>query len=316
MIGTQHLLLGVTGQYLYLDTPRPMSAAPTAVAVFELDMDDTGATEAATTGVATLPDANDVTDAAVDVQADPKSIPVADVTGFVAGRRYQIIGGGYSETFELEAVDAAGVLYTRHPLRNDYATGAVIAGKLRAAIAVSDSWVADRANLSTNGNPNPRYRVRWNVGLTEPTETVVLYTNFDLVAYAPLALVGPLDVEDAFPGWLDMLGPDQQRTQGRALITQGQREVRFMLHGKGLAERAIRNAEVHAEIVIAETIRQTIRDQVLRGAAGDDGRLDVAKNGVDAAIAHLVASPGLALDQAGGGGATTIRGRQAPITRR
>lgn len=307
-IATQNILFGVTGQYFYLDAPRPITAIA-SVTVYRADGPDEGATEAATTGAAALPDASTTTAAAVDIQADPKRIEVDDVAGFEPDRRYQITGGGYTETFELEAIDATdSVLVARHPLGNSYAAGAAVDGSLRAAIAVAPSWAADRTRVTPNENPNGGYRVRWEVTLADPTETAVLYTNASLVRYVAAALVNPLDVEAAFPGWLDMLGPDQRRTQGRALIAQAQREVRGLLAGKGLAERALRNAETHAELVIAETIRQTIRDQILRGGA-DDGRMAMAKVGVDEVLARLVDAPGLPLDRAGGGGATTQVGR-------
>lgn len=313
-ISTQEIVFGVASQSLVLEVDRPLTSI-TSVYVYEMDADDTSSAEAATTGAAAVDSASEaITVAAGPSQTDPRKLTMASTAGFVAGRRYLISGGGLSESFEIDGTPSGTVIYTRTPLWNDYAIGATIAGTLRATIAVSDSWAADASNLSAALNPNARYRVRWTVIHSDTSETVVHLRNLDLVRYGANPTVTPLDVDNAFPGWLDGLSRDHQKSRGRVLIAEALRSVRLDLYRHGIADQALRNAEVFAELVIARTIHATIKDSVLRGGE-DGGRLDVAMKDYEARIAGLVESPVLAVDTEGGGAAST-GGRAAPLWRR
>lgn len=164
-------------------------------------------------------------------------------------------------------------------------------------------------------DPNARYRVRWVVVHADTGETADHLRNLDLVRYSARPTVSPIDVNDAYPGWLDGLDADDRASRGRYMIAEAVKEVRFRLYGEGIADQALRNAEVFADLVKAQAFYQAIEDQILRGA-NDGGRLDLAKAKVDAVFARLVKSPTLALDEYGGGAATTTTGRAMPMWRR
>lgn len=314
-MSTQELIFGVTGQSLVLTVERPLTSV-TSVSVYELDADDTSTAEVATTGSAAVDTATEtITVAAGPAQTDARKLTMASTTGFVAGRRYLISGGGLSETFEVDGTPSATVIYTRTPIWNDYAIGATIAGTLRATIDVDSTWVADLNNLSSNANPNARYRVRWVVVHSDTSEPAVHLRNLDLVRYPAVPAVGPLDVDNAFPGWLDSLPPDHQKSRGRVLIEQATDGVRFRLYGGGIADQALRNAEAFAGLVKAQTVVETIEDRGLRGA-DVAGPLKIAKDRVDAMFARLVETPVLAVDTTGGGAATTKTGRAERLLRR
>ena len=307
---TQEVIFGVTGQSLVLTVDRPLTSV-TSVAVCEFDADDTSTAEAATTGSAAVDTATEtITVAAGLSQTDPRKLTVASSTGFVAGRRYLISGGGYSETFEVDGTPSATVIYARTPLWNDYAIGATIAGTLRATISVLDAWAADVNNLSPAANPNARYRERWEVVHSDTGETAVYLRNLDLVRYGAIPQVAGLDVDNAFPGWLDSLPVDHQKSRGRVLIEQATEGVRFRLYGLGVADQALRNAEVFAGLVKAQAVVEGIEANGLRGADVANA-LTIAKGRVDALFARLVETPVLALDTTGAGGA--VKDTRAPL---
>lgn len=316
---TQELLLGVTSQVLVIESPRPLASVP-SVKLYELDADDTSAEESAVSGAATVDTASTTTSAAAGADHDdPTLVPVASASGFVIDRRYSITGDGAAEVFDLVRVDGTN-LYARHPLVNSYATGATVKGNLRATIAVDDAWAADSDNLSRNDNPNARYRYRAAVTYATDVEgsaaaSDVLYGNVDLVRYGSAPLVSPLDIEEALPGWLDGLGPDDRVTQGRRLIAEAADLVRDDLAGKGIAVRSLRSAEVHRRLVVARAVYHRIETNAIRGGASPD-QVEIAKLAYDRQIAALVQAPVLAQDKSGGGAATTITGRSMPLTRR
>lgn len=312
MSSTQEILLGVSGQSLVLTVDRPLTSV-TSVAVYEMGADDTAQAEVATTGSAAVDTATEtITVAAGPAQTDPRKLTVASSTGFVAGRRYLISGGGLSEIFEVDGTPSSTIIYARHPLWNDYAIGATIAGTLRATIGVLDAWAALVGNLSPAFNPNPRYRVKWTVVHADTSETVVHLRNLDLVRYGAVPQVSGLDVDNASPGWLDSLPADHQKSRGRLLIEQAVEGVRFRLYGAGLADQALRNAEVFSGLVKAQAIVEGIEANGLRGA-DVTGPLAIAKSRVDAMFARLVETPVLALDTSGQGAASTTAGRPLPL---
>ena len=199
-VATQEILLGVTGQTLVLTVDRPLTSV-TSVSVYELGGDDTSTAEAATTGSAAVDTATEATTAAAGAsQTDPTKMTVASTAGFVAGRRYLISKSGVSEPFELERVDSNAALYARHPLGNDYASGATVDGTLRATISVDNTWAADATNLSAALNPNPRYRVRWVVVHSDTSDTVAHLRNLDLVRYGAVPTVLGLDADEVAIG--------------------------------------------------------------------------------------------------------------------
>lgn len=310
---TQEILFGVTGQYLVLEVDRPLTSI-TSAAVWALSDDDTSTAETATTGSAAVDTATEATTAAAGSdQTDPRKLTVASSAGFVVGRRYYVSKAGLSEAFELARVDTDAALYARHPLVNAYASGATINGTLRATIAVDSTWVADLSNLTPTADPNPGYRVRWVVVYADTGETAVEFRNFDLVRYPSSPPVGPLDVDREFPGWIDQLPPDYRSSQGRPLIEEATRVVKMRLYRGGIADQALRNREAHAALVSAQAVCGMLEARALRGADVAQA-LDVAQKRVERMFASLIDSPRAALDLAGGGAATTTKGRGASLS--
>lgn len=321
-IATQEILFGVTGQTIVLTTDRPMTSV-TSVAVYQLASADDSTAEQATTGSASVDSATEATTAAAGrSQADPTKLTVASTTGFAVGRRGLIGKAGVSEIFEIERIDTDAAIYTRHPLGNDYASGATLDMTIRASIAVSNTWAADPGKVSFGAfrvallspsafNPNPRYRVKWTVVHSDTGETVVHVRNVDLVRYAAVPSVSPIDIDDAYPGWLDSLPPDHQKSRGKPLIAEAQRQVKIDLYREGIADQALRNAEVFAALVIAKTQVVTLAANVKAGA--DPRPFEQAEAEYKTMIASLVESPVLALDMTGTGAAlsNTSRGSRA-----
>lgn len=312
---TQELLFGVTGQSFILDAPEPVSSVNT-VSVFEIYADDTTEAEQATTGAASrLISAASTNAAAGPSQGDQTRIPVASVTNMIPGRRYSLasgVGAGEWEVFELASYET-GYLYARHPLVNDYASGSIVAD-LRWSISASSTWVADVNNISSNATPNARYRVEWDVELATG-ERRIYETNADLVRHASTVPVTPIDVVAAYGGWLDLLGPDDRKTQGRRLIVEAARLLKFDLFRRGIADQATRNTEVRAALIIARTIYLSLEEQARAGAVALD-QVEAARLQYDSMLKGLADTPVLALDKTGGGGATTTTGRSMSLWRR
>lgn len=307
---TQEVMFGATGQTLVLDYPEELSSI-VSVTVYEADGDDTATAIAATSGSPAFASSGDTTRAVCGAsQDDPTRIPVNSYAGFVAGRRYQIAGAGLSETFELLRLADEGtddVLFARHPLVNSYASSSSVVD-LRVTVSVDSTWAAIVNNLSRNDDPNPRYRVRWHLALADGSPAIV-YTGFDLVRYASASPVGPLDIEAAHEGWLDALGPDHRATQGRAIIREAAQLVRADLYHRRIAERALRNREVHARLITSKVVHLTREQQVIRGAASLE-QAEMARLVYEGHLAKLVDTPVLALDRVGGGAASTTRGER------
>lgn len=316
-MAVQELILGVTSQAIVIEAPRPMSAVG-SVKLYEADGDDTSTEETAVSGAGTVVATSTTTSAAAGAsQANPRLLALTSSTGFVVDRRVFITNDGLGEVVEIARIDGNNV-YARHPLLNDYASGATVKANLRATIAVDNTWAADSSNLSSNDNPNARYRFRAAVTYATDMEGTVatsdvLYGNVDLVRYSSAPQVSPLDVDAAFPGWLDSLTPDDRSTQGRWLIAEAADLVRDDLAGQQIAVRSLRSAEVHRRLVVARAVYLLTEDAVIRGGASPQ-QLDAAKGAYDRQIQALVRSPVLAQDKTGAGGATTKTGRGASLS--
>lgn len=312
-MSTQEILYDVASQSLAFEFDRPVSSV-TSVAVYELDAGDDTTAESATTGSAAVDTATEATTAAAGAsEADPAKLTVASTAGFVAGRRAYISGGGLSETFEIARISTNAALYARHPLVNDYATGATVDMSTRVTISVSDTWAADKNNISPSFNPNPRYRVRIVLVHGDDSTTAVYLRNFDLVRYPSAPPVSPLDVDRAHPGWIDRLPPDYRDSQGRPLIVEATRDVRFDLWHRGIADQALRSGEAFAALVIARAVLASIEANARLGSDAAIAAYPIAKDGYDRRLAGLVDSPRLALDDSGSGAAATKTGSSEPV---
>lgn len=313
-MSAQDIIFGATGQSLILDSDRPL-ASVTSVAVHRAYDDDTVTALTATTGSATVDAPTEAaTVAAGHGESDDRKLTMASTAGFLAGRRYIITGGGFSEQFEVDGDPTATVIYARHPLRSSYAIGAALSGSLRATISMLDSWAADVTWVVPPFGPNPAYRVRWEVRYAD-NSTDVLFTCFDLVRYPGRHRVSWFTMDDRLPGWRDRLPTDHRDTDGALLIADAWEQVKVDLHGNLIADQAIRNPMVIDELVIARTRVATIEAEIDAGAQ-DGGRLKNAVDSYNTRVARLIDTPNLALDRTGGGSATTGRGHGARAYRR
>lgn len=302
MNASQDIIFGVSGQVLVLEADVPI-ASVTSVSVWDSASPDTTTAESATTGSAAVDSATEFTTAASGYgQTDATEMAMASTAGFVAGRRGYISGAGMSETFEIERVDTAAI-YARRPLVNAYASGATVNMTTRATIAVASAWASDTGNLSAAMDPNPAYRVRWEV-VTIAGDTAVYFRNFDLVRYPSSPPVSPLDVDRAHPGWIDALPPDYRASQGRPLIEEATRLVRLDLYSRRLADQALRTGEVYAALVIDRAVWSVIEANGMRGGEVATA-LAIAKDRYDRRLAGLVESAVLAVDSSGGGASTS-----------
>ena len=317
-MSVQELLYGVTGQVLVIESTRPLASVP-SVKLFRLDASDDSDATAAVSGAATVDAASTTTTAAV-TRTDPTLLALASSSGFVVGRRIYVTNDGLGEVAEIARIDGAN-LYTRHPLLNDYASGATVKANLRATISVDNTWAADSDNLSRNDNPNAEYRFRATVTYATDLEgsaaaSDVLYGNVDLVRYSSTPQVTPLDVAQAHAPWLDGFDPDDRATQGRRVIDEAADLVRDDLAGKGIAVRSLRSAEVHRRLVVARAVFLRIEERLIEGGDVAPAQYDAAKLAYDRQITALVEAPVLAQDKSGSGGVTTSTGRSGPLWRR
>lgn len=304
MISTQDILYAVTGQSLILDCPDGRPSSVTSVTVYEASADDTSQAETATTGsgaVETNP--NTTVDVASGAsESDPRKLYVTATTGCTVGRQYLLASGlGHNEWVEAADISSGDYVLLKHPLMNDYEVTASTLKSTRCSIGLDSTWVADQSNVSPAFAPNPRYRVRWVVPVGGVTKVYDRY--FDLVRYAAQHGVTPLDVEDAHAGWLDALGPDDRKDQGRSVIEQAFNAVKFELYGDNKADQAIRNAELLAELVIEKTVQITVERQPNATAQ----QIATAERNFRQRYDQLLRAPVAPVDTTGGGGAATVR---------
>lgn len=307
---TQELLLGVTSQTLVLESARPLSAVA-SVQLFEAEQDDTGQAETAVSGAGTVDSFSTTTSAAV-TRTNPRLLALTSSSGAVVGRRIFVTNDGLGEVVEIARIDGNNV-YARHPLLNDYASGATVKGNLRATIAVDNAWAAEVGNLSSNAYPTARYRARWEVTFAadmegSATETGVLWTDVDLVRYSSTPQVSPLDIENAYPGWLDRIGHDDRTTQGRYLIAEAIDLLRDQLTGRGTSMRSIRSTAALRRLAIARVVWLAAEANAIIGSERADA-VEAAQRSYERQFAALVESPVLPQDKTGGGGIDTRIGQ-------
>lgn len=248
---TLDMLFDVTGQSLYFDAPEGRPSSVTSSAVYENATADTGTAEAALTGSAAVEvNPNTTIRTAYTANQGVRAVAVTASTGIAIGRRYLASNAmGEREFVEVTAIDTAGpTIYTREPPANDYtATVGDTLQTTRIAHALDATWIADTANLSSEYDPNPRYR--WRLVYVAGGATQVHDVYFDLVRYAARHDVSALDVVRKFPSWLETLPSYHRDDQGRELIEEAFREVKYDLYQELKADQSIRNREVMNELV-------------------------------------------------------------------
>ena len=259
----------VASQSLTFDCPEGRPSSVTSVDVRAWNASDDDSDEFSLSG-AIETDPNTTLDGdAGPTQTNPRNIPLTATTGITAGRTFLLTGAAtLKEWVEVESVTAGASITARHPLHNDYATGATFVST-RITADVDDTWVADEANILDPG-PNPMYRVRWVYVVSGVT--YVADTYFNLTRYGARHGVSPQDVESLYNGWLDALPTDHRNDQGRKLIDEAYRSVKLDLHGINLDDAAIAQAEVIDELVRCRTVERYEWAQFLKSRTNDQTR--------------------------------------------
>jgi hypothetical protein len=268
------ILFGVSSQTLTFDAPEGRPSSITSVDVRAWDSTDDADDEFSLTGtVETNP--NTTLDAAAGAsQSNPRNIPLTATTGCAVGRTYLLTGAAsLKEWVEVESVTSADSITARHPLHNDYASGATLQST-RITASVDNTWAADESNILEAG-ANPMYRVRWVYVVGGVT--YVADTYFNLVRYGARHGVTPQDVEAAMPGWLDALPIDHRNDQGRRLLDEAYRTVKIDLHGIDLDDAAIAEAEIIDELVRYRAVERSLWHEFMASRNGDQSRHLAAK---------------------------------------
>lgn len=271
----QDIIYDVTSQTLHHDAPEGRPSSVVSVSIFPWDASDDHDSEWVATG-AVETDPNTTIDAASGYgQADAKVLNVEDTTGFAVDRTFLVTGAdGYSERFDVAEIDSGVSVTARHPLHNAYATADSVQST-RITAAVDATWVADETNLLDEPGPNPMYRVRWEYVVGGVT--CVADTYFNLVRYVGAHGVQPQDVESLATGWLDRLPTDHRANQGRTLITDAYRAVKFDLHSVWTDDAMVANAEAIDELTRYKTIELGEFARILAGG-GDTTMYQVARD--------------------------------------
>ena len=247
----QDITFDLTGETVFLDCTEGRPSSVDSCSVFAWDMSDDGTAESAvgSPSVETDPSTtlNDV------ATAGSRTIPLAATTGVAVDRRYLVTDvSGLKEWVEIDAITDGVSVTTKHPLHNDYASGATFEST-RARATIDSTWIADTTNLSTDATgPNPTYRVRWQY--TVDGTSYVADTYFNVVRYGQRHGVQPQDIEVMVPGWLDALPTDHRYDQGRKLIDNAYREVRIDMHQVDLAASQVAESEIVDELVRYKTV--------------------------------------------------------------
>lgn len=304
----QEILHGISGQSLILDVPEGRPSSVTSCTVLETTDDDDGPVESAVgaPAVETNPDTTSTAAAGTD-ETDATTIALTLATNVTAGRSYLFASaGGDSEWVEPVGLSGLNVRL-RHPLLNQYAAGSTFKGT-RITAVIDATWVADEANLSSEEDIEPRYRVAWVYtvgGVVKRRQT-----SFDLVRYSAQHHVTPLDVDNGFPGWIDRLPTDYRREQGRPLIEQAWRSVKMDLRADRKLARWVRNLDVVTELVIARANLAAIEHSAMRGVV-QPAALEAAQKIYRQRYDQLIREPHTQLAAQPMGG--RVEARRAPL---
>lgn len=251
---TLDLLFSVTGQSLVFDAPEGRPSSIVTSELLESGSSDDATEEAATSGSAAIAATPATTfDAASGVsQADPRVCNITDTTGVVIGRPYRLTNAaGEFETIEARAIAAGASVTAREPLKNDYAAADSFV-TTRITHALDSTWIADTANLSPALAVNARYR--WRLVYVVGGVTYARGIGVDLLRYPSQHGVSPHDVDRRSPGWIESLPTQYREDEGRTLIDEAWRSIKFDLMNLSLADQALANSEVRDELVTLRAI--------------------------------------------------------------
>ncbi len=247
---TIDLLFNVTGQSLYFDCPEGAPSSVASSTVYENTTGDDGSTVSATTGSAAVETASNTTfDAdSGDGEATPEQCNLTATTGLAVGRVYLATNTlSQREWVEVTAISSGAYVLAREPLTNAYAATNTFVST-RITHAIDSTWVASSSNISSEIAPNARYR--WRLVYVVSSVTYAHDVYFDLLRYPARHDVTALDVDRKFPGWVDRLPTYYREDQGKTLIDEAHREVKYDLYNELKGDQDIRNREVVNELVI------------------------------------------------------------------
>jgi hypothetical protein len=263
------VLFGVSGQSIYFDAPEGRPSSVTSVEVFSWASSDDVAELAGSGSVETNPNTT-LDGAAGPSVANPRNLPLTATTGIAVGRTYLVTGAAsLKEWVEVESITSADSITAKHPLHNDYASGATFVST-RMTTSIDNTWAADETNIDETSGPNPMYRVRW-VYVVSGT-TYVADTYFNLIRYGARHGVTPQDVEADYAGWMDKLPVDHRNDQGRRLIEEAYRAVKIDLHAIEIDDATVAEAEIMDELVRCRVIERFEWAQFLSNRSADQSR--------------------------------------------
>lgn len=239
----QDITFGETGQTLVWDAPEGRPSSVTGVTVYQATTGDTGSTESATTGSASVEtNPNTTLDASAGFsQTNPRLIPITATTGAAIGRSYLVTAAdGFKEWIEVAEIDSGVSVTARNPLAGNYASADTFQST-RISIAIDSTWVADQSNLDRALTARPGYRIRWEYVVS--SITYVHDSYFDLVRYAGGHSVLPAHLDAMYPGYTDYLPTHHRTDQGIRLLDEAYQQVRWDLAASDVDDSSIRDVD-------------------------------------------------------------------------
>lgn len=247
---TIDLTYNVTGQTFEI---RSLVGRPTA-ATFRVfnDYDSDDATTYEFSGTATVDSVSTTVDVASGQgQTDPQRLNVASTSGMTLERKYLVTENGRSEWVQPIEIVSNDYIRCRYPLQYGYTTAATVVST--TAIATVDStWVADLNNVSDPRDPNPAYRVRWE--LTIGSATVVAFSFLDLVRAKITHGIDADDINGRAPGFVDQMPLEYRTDNAASLIDSSFRALKAKLAAHALDVDAIRNDDLLNELALLKCL--------------------------------------------------------------
>lgn len=241
------VVYGLSGQTIALRVSQGQATSAT-FAVFEYFAGDDDAAEFS--GSATVDAFSQALSAASGAgETDPQKLNLT-TTSMVASQRYLVAEGSRREWIQPIEI-ATGYARVRFPLQNAYTTAATVKSTTIGA-AIDNTWAAALENISETLDPNPGYRVRWDVVVS--AVHYVAYSFFDLVRAAISHDVDIADVNDRAPGLIDSLPIEYRGEQGRPLVDSAWRAVQAHMAALGVDTDAFRDDLILDELVILRAL--------------------------------------------------------------
>ncbi len=131
----------------------------------------------------------------------------------------------------------------------------------------------------------------------------------DLVRYPADHDVTPLDVDEAHPGFLDNLPPDDVADQGRRVIDRAWHSVVMAMYADNLADQAIRNPELVSRLAIQRIPLQMLEESAQAGGDVTAEGVTFAREQFRSIYDQTLRSAVAPVDLGGGGAAAPIKPR-------